>query len=64
VNSERDLGRIPIGSADRDGRFELKNVLEGTYDFQFDVFNHFTLRQTVTTIEGDTTIRFEAKPAN
>jgi hypothetical protein len=51
-------------STGEDGRFDIPNVLPGSYQIQFDVFNHYTLRQTVTVGEGDTAIRFEAQPLN
>jgi hypothetical protein len=55
---------VPIVATGADGRFDIPNVLPGSYQIQFDVFNHFTLRQTVIVGEGDTTIRFEAQPLN
>jgi hypothetical protein len=55
---------VPILSTGEDGRFDITNVPPGRYEIQFDVFNHFTLRQTVTVGDGDTTIRFEAQPVN
>jgi hypothetical protein len=55
---------VPIVSTGEDGRFDIPNVLPGSYQIQFDVFNRYTLRQTVTVGEGDTAIRFEAQPLN
>jgi hypothetical protein len=64
VHGVVSVNGVPIVSTGEDGRFDIPNVLPGSYQIQFDVFNHYTLRQTVTVGEGDTAIRFEAQPLN
>ena len=55
---------VPVVSTGKDGRFDIPNVLPGSYEFQFEVFNHYTLRQTVIVGEADKTVQFEAQPVN